>query len=189
MWSKLLWKGIFGMKNSGTENLIYEELKNDEKILIQWYRENPASVYIEIALIKLLGWKIITEYEYRKYQSKVVKKAATLKRIVEYKTGNIMDKDKLKDYLFEILNENDELFSDVSLDDETDTLFITTVDGKRFMATVSPMTEDKSLTELWEKKNSQLVTIALGVIYMRDLEVFSEDETNKYLSEIVKMAE
>lgn len=70
------------MKNSGTENLIYEELKNDEKILIQWYRENPVSVYIEIVLIKLLGWKIITEYEYRKYQSKVVKKAATLKRIV-----------------------------------------------------------------------------------------------------------
>lgn len=76
----------------------------------------------------------------------------------------------------------------MSLNDETDTLFITTVDGKRFIVTVSPMTEDKSLTELWEKKNSQLVTIALGVIYMRDLEIFSEEETNKYLSEIVKMA-
>lgn len=61
------------------------------------------------------------------------------------------------------------------------------VDGKRFIATVSPITEDESLTELWEKKSSQLVTIAPGVIYMRDLEVFSEDETNKYLSEIVKM--
>ena len=76
----------------------------------------------------------------------------------------------------------------MSLNDETDTFFITTVDGKRFIVTVSPMTEDKSLTELWEKKNSQLVTIALGVIYMRDLEIFSEEETNKYLSEIVKMA-
>ncbi len=57
----------------------------------------------------------------------------------------------------------------MSLNDETDTLFITTVDGKRFIVTVSPMTEDKSLTELWEKKNSQLMTIVLGVIYMRDL--------------------
>lgn len=75
----------------------------------------------------------------------------------------------------------------MSLNDETDTLFITTVDGKRFIVTVSPMTEDKSLTELWEKKNSQLMTIVLGVIYMRDLEVLTE-ETNKYLSEIVKKA-
>lgn len=181
-------KGIFDMVKSQTGDLFYEELKSDEKILIQWYRENPVSVYIEIALIKLLGWEIITEKEYRKYQSEVVKKAAMLKKIVGYKMGNIMDKDKLKDYLFEILNENDELFSDVSLDDETDTLFITTVDGKRFIVTVSPMTEDESLTELWEKKNSQLMTVALGVIYMRDLEVFTEEETNKYLSEIVKKA-
>lgn len=181
-------KGIFDMVKSQTGDLFNEELKSDEKILIQWYRENPVSVYIEIALIKLLGWEIITEKEYRKYQSEVVKKAARLKKIVGYKMGNIMDKDKLKDYLFEILNENDELFSDVSLDDETDTLFITTVDGKRFIATVSPMTEDESLTELWEKKNSQLMTIALGVIYMRDLEVFTEEETNKYLSQIVKKA-
>lgn len=181
-------KGIFDMVKSQTGDLFYEELKSDEKILIQWYRENPVSVYIEIALIKLLGWEIITEKEYRKYQWEVVKKAAMLKKIVGYKMGNIMDKDKLKDYLFEILNENDELFLDVSLDDETDTIFITTVDGKRFIATVSPMTEDESLTELWEKKNSQLMTIALGVIYMRDLEVFTEEETNKYLSEIVKKA-
>ena len=178
-------KGIFDMVKSQTGDLFYEELKSDEKILIQWYRENPVSVHIEITLIKLLGWEIISEKEYRKYQSEVAKKAAMLKKIVGYKMGNIMDKDKLKDYLFEILNENDELFSDVSLDDETDTLFITTVDGKRFIVTVSPMTEDESLTELWEKKNSQLMTIVLGVIYMRDLEVFTEEETNKYLSEIV----
>lgn len=25
-----------------TGNIIYEELKSDEKILIQWYRENPG---------------------------------------------------------------------------------------------------------------------------------------------------
>ena len=33
-----------------------------------------------------------------------------------------MDKDKLKDLLFEMLNEHDALFSDLSLDDETDTM-------------------------------------------------------------------
>ena len=42
------------MEKIETENL-YKELKSDEKILIEWYRENPLSVYIEIALIKMFS--------------------------------------------------------------------------------------------------------------------------------------
>ena len=41
-----------------------------------------------------------------------------------------MTKEDLKDFLFETLNEHDALFSDLSLDDETDTIFIKSVDGK-----------------------------------------------------------
>ena len=123
--------------------------------MIKWYRENPISVYIEIALIKLVGWKIITENEHKKYQSEVVKKASLWKRIARNEVKNIMDKDKLKDFLFEILNENDELFSDVSLDDETDTLFLTSVGGKRFIVTVSAVAADKAIIELWAKKNPE----------------------------------
>ena len=137
--------------------------------MIKWYRENPTSVYIEIALIKLVGWKIITENEHKKYQSEVVKKASLWKRIARNEVKNIMDKDKLKDFLFEILNENDELFSDVSLDDETDTLFLTSVGGKRFIVTVSAVAADKAIIELWAKKNPELMSIVLGVVYMRDL--------------------
>lgn len=176
------------MEKSKRGGLLYEELKSDEKILIQWYRENPISVYIEIALIKLVDWKIITENEHKKYQSEVVKKASLLKRIARNEVRNIMDKDKLKDFLFEILNENDELFSDVSLDDETDTLFLTGVGGKRFIVTVSAVAADKAIIELWAKKNPELMSIALGVVYMRDLGVFTGEETSKYLSEIVKRA-
>jgi len=66
------------MKENETENL-YEELSSDEKILMEWYRENPLSVYIEIALVKMLSLEIITEDEYRKYQSEVAKKADVLK--------------------------------------------------------------------------------------------------------------
>ncbi len=61
------------------KTLLYDGLKDDEKILIQWYRENPISVYIEIALIKMFSWGIITENEYREYQAKAVKKADVLK--------------------------------------------------------------------------------------------------------------
>ena len=68
------------MEKNETECLLYEELKDDEKTLLQWYRENPLSVYIEIALLKLFSLGIITEDEYRKYQSEVVKKADLLKK-------------------------------------------------------------------------------------------------------------
>ncbi len=68
------------MEKNKTERLSYEELKDDEKTLLQWYRENPLSVYIKIALLKLFSLGIITEDEYRKYQSEVVKKADLLKK-------------------------------------------------------------------------------------------------------------
>ena len=59
-----------------------------------------------------------------------------------------MHKDDLKDFLFEILNEHDTIFMDISLDDETDTIFIKSVDGENFIVTVSPVTADEVLIEL-----------------------------------------
>lgn len=47
-----------------------------------------------------------------------------------------MHKDDLKDFLFDILNEHDTIFTDISLDDETDTIFIKSVDGENFIVTV-----------------------------------------------------
>lgn len=176
------------MEKTQTRELFYEELKSDEKILLQWFRENPASVYVEISLIKLEGWGIITENEKKRYQSEVAEKAAVLKEIAGDEVRNIMDKDKLKDFIFEMLNENDEIFSDVSLDDETDTIFLTVVGGKRFIVTVSPVTADEAIIELWAKKNPELMSVAIGVIYMRDLGIFTEEETDKYLSKIVEKA-
>ena len=67
------------MEKNETEWLLYEELKGDEKTLLQWYRKNPLSVYIEIALLKLFSLGIITVDEYRNYQSEIVKKADILK--------------------------------------------------------------------------------------------------------------
>lgn len=100
-----------------------------------------------------------------------------------------MNKDKLKDMLFDILNENDTLFSDISLDNETDTIFIESVEGQMFIITVSPVTADEALIELWAKKNPELMSVALGVTYMRDFGIFTEEEANKYLLEIVEKAE
>ncbi len=57
----------------------------------------------------------------------------------------------------------------MSLDDETNTLFLTSVGGKRFIVTVSAVAADKAIIELWAKKNPELMSIVLGVVYMRDL--------------------
>lgn len=57
-------------------------------------KENPISVYIEMALIKLLDWEVISESKYKKYQSRVVKKVTMLKTIIKYVLENIMDTDK-----------------------------------------------------------------------------------------------
>mgnify|MGYP007098674726 CR=1 FL=1 len=90
-----------------------------------------------------------------------------------------MTKEDLKDFLFETLNEHDSLFSDLSLDDETDTIFIKSVDGENFIVTVSPVTADEALIELWAKKNPELMSLALGVLNMRDLGGFTEEETDQ----------
>lgn len=100
-----------------------------------------------------------------------------------------MHKDDLKGFLFDILNEHDTIFTDISLDDETDTIFIKSVDGENFIVTVSPVTADEALIELWAKKNPELMSLALGVLNMRDLGGFTEEETHRYLSEIVGKAD
>lgn len=100
-----------------------------------------------------------------------------------------MDKESLKDLLFEMLNGHDKLFSELLLDDETDTIFIKSVDGERFIVTVSPVTADEVLIELWAKKNPEWMSLALGVMYMRDLDVITEKEANGYLSKIMKRAD
>lgn len=88
-----------------------------------------------------------------------------------------------------MLNENDTLFSDISLDDETDTILIKSVEGKSFIVTVCPATTDEALIELWAKRNPEQMSIARGVRYMRDFGIFTEKEANKYLAEIVGKAE
>jgi hypothetical protein len=68
------------MRNNTEKNMLHECQNNEEKILIEWYRDNPLSVYIGITLIKLLSLGIITENEYKKYLSEVYKKADILKK-------------------------------------------------------------------------------------------------------------
>ncbi len=100
-----------------------------------------------------------------------------------------MNKDKLKDMLFDMLNEKDTLFSHISLYDETDTIFIKSVEGQIFIVNVSPVTADEALIKLWTRKRPELMFVALGIVYMRDFGIFTEKGANKYLSDILERAE
>ncbi len=178
------------MEKSKTRKLLYEGLNHDEIELLEWYHENPLSVYIEIALIIMADIEIITEEQRREYKARVAENAGKLRELLLKKEdGAITNKDRLKDFLFDIMNKYDGMFADISLDDETDTIFVNTVDGGRFTVTVSPVTADKALLELWAKKNPRLMSLALGVLNMRSLGAFTEEEANGYLSSILERAD
>lgn len=100
-----------------------------------------------------------------------------------------MDTNELKDFLYDIMNEHGTFFSEITLNDETDTIFVKTVDGQNFIVTVSPVTADKTIINLWAKKNPELMSIALNVVNMRDLGEITEEEAERYLSELVKRAD
>ena len=178
------------MEKNKTRKLLYEELNHDEIELLEWYHENPLSVYIEIALIIMADIEIITEEQRREYKARVAENAGKLRELLLKKEdGAITNKDRLKDFLFDIMNKYDGMFADISLNDETDTIFVNTVDGGRFTVTVSPVTADKALLELWAKKNPKLMSLALGVLNMRSLGAFTEEEANGYLSSILERAD
>ncbi|MEH2943674.1 hypothetical protein VSQ32_12580 [Lachnospiraceae bacterium KK002] len=178
------------MEKSKTRKLLYEGLNHDEIELLEWYHVNPLSVYIEIALIIMADIEIITEEQRREYKARVAENAGKLRELLLKKEdGAITNKDRLKDFLFDIMNKYDGMFADISLNDETDTIFVNTVDGGRFTVTVSPVTADKALLELWAKKNPKLMSLALGVLNMRSLGAFTEEEANGYLSSILERAD
>ena len=53
------------MEKNKRQKLLYEGLKHDEMELLEWYRENPLSVYIEISLRVMADIGIITEEQYK----------------------------------------------------------------------------------------------------------------------------
>lgn len=56
-----------------------------------------------------------------------------------------MDKNRLKDWIFELFNEHDDLFSDISLHDDVDALFVKCTNGRWFSITVNAMTEQEAM--------------------------------------------
>lgn len=79
------------MRKKKTKKVRLKCRNKDEKLLIEWYQDNPLSVYIGLSLIALLKLGIITEDEYNKYLLEVYKKADILKVFArKYKLARII---------------------------------------------------------------------------------------------------
>ncbi|MEY8393051.1 hypothetical protein AALA98_17230 [Lachnospiraceae bacterium 45-W7] len=177
------------MERNKPKTLYYKNSSDDEKILIQWYRENPHSVYMEIALLKLLDWEIITKEKCREFQAETCKYVGSMQDGGIIQRKKIMDKDGLKNWLFEIFNEHDSLFFDVSLYDEADTLFVKSSDGQRFSITVNAITDNTTLLNFWAKKNPGLMPVALGILYLKNLDILTKTEYEKYISAVIERSD
>ena len=174
------------MERNGTKTLYYEDLSDDEQVLLQWYRGNPHSVYMEIALLKLLDWEIITEEECRKFQSETSKYVHSMPENGMKQMKKSMDKDGLKNWLFEIFNRHNSLFFDIYLCNEADTLFVKSPDGQRFSITVNAIADNKTFLNLWEKKNPGFMPVALGILNLKNLDILTEKEYEEYLSAVIE---
>ncbi len=100
-----------------------------------------------------------------------------------------MHKNDLKDFLVDIMNEHHTIFSDISLYEEADAIFVKTVDSERFIVIVTPVVADETIIKLWAKKNPELMSLALGGLSMKDLECFTEEKANEYLSAILERSD
>lgn len=100
-----------------------------------------------------------------------------------------MHKNDLKDFLVDIMNEQHTIFSDISLYEEADAIFVKTVDSERFIVIVTPVVADETIIKLWAKKNPELMSLALGGLSMKDLECFTEEKANEYLSAILERSD
>lgn len=100
-----------------------------------------------------------------------------------------MNKNGLKDWLFELFNEHDSLFSDISTDDGADTLFVKSADGQMFSITVNAITDDEALLNIWAKKNPGYTSVALGILNLRDLDALTAEEFEQYLSAVIERSD
>lgn len=73
-----------------------------------------------------------------------------------------MHKDHLKNFLFDIINENNTIFINIALDDETDTIFVETVNREQFMVTVSNVTADHTYRAVGEEEPETDVSRSRG---------------------------
>ncbi len=100
-----------------------------------------------------------------------------------------MTKNEMKDLMFDVLNEHDSLFKDVTLSDALDALIINPIDDENtFIIKVDYLKNRENITRLCARKNSASLSIELAILQLCDLGIIEKCVANEYIAEVAKQA-
>lgn len=98
-----------------------------------------------------------------------------------------MTKNEMKNLMFEVLNEHDSLFKDITLSDVLDALIINPIDDENiFIIKVDYLKDREDIIRLCARKNPAFLSIGLAIMQLCDLEIIDEDTAKNYMSEVAK---
>lgn len=101
-----------------------------------------------------------------------------------------MTKNEMKDLMFEVLNEHDSLFKDITLSDVLDALIINPIDDENiFIIKVDYLKDKEDIIRLCARKNPAFLSMGLAIMQLRDLEIIDEDTAKNYMTEVAKYAD
>lgn len=101
-----------------------------------------------------------------------------------------MTKNEMKDLMFEVLNEHDSLFKDITLSDVLDALIINPIDDESiFIIKVDYLKDKEDIIRLCARKNPAFLSMGLAIMQLRDLEIIDEDTAKNYMTEVAKYAD
>lgn len=95
-----------------------------------------------------------------------------------------MTKDKLKDYIFEILNENDSNFKDIFLDDIADTIRLKMQSDEEYLLKL----ESREESEMKHRKKSYIsLVLGIAVLGLFDFDIIEWEDAEIFLKKIQKL--
>lgn len=101
-----------------------------------------------------------------------------------------MTKNEMKDLMFDVLNDHDSLFKDVTLSDALDALIINPIDDENiFIIKVDYLKDREDVMRLCARKNPAFLSMGLAIMQLCELKIIGEDTAKNYMAEVAKHAD
>lgn len=101
-----------------------------------------------------------------------------------------MTKNKMKDLMFDVLNEHDSLFKDVTLSDALDALIINPIDDENiFIIKVDYLKDKEDVIRLCARKPPTFLSMGLAIMQLCDLQIINEYTAKNYMAKVAKHAD
>lgn len=101
-----------------------------------------------------------------------------------------MTKNEMKDLMFDVLNDHDSLFKDVTLSDALDALIISPIDNENiFIIKIDYLKDREDVMRLCARKNPAFLSMGLAILQLYNLGIIEEDVANDYMAKVAKHAD